>query len=183
MRIAHLILIPLALGTALNAAPAAADPKIAAINFPGLLRDAPQVKSAEQKFKIEFDKRDQDLQAERKKFQDDFKKAQRDADTMSAAQKAAAEKEFFNRKSDLDLKDRQLSEEAAARNQELQRGFYEQIGKALELVVKEKGLDLVVRDPAFVAPGMDITADVLKKLASMPDAPAADDSKSKKKKK
>lgn len=183
MRHYRLLLIPFVLAAAATATPALAEGKIAAISFPVLLREAPQVKSAEQKFKIEFDKRDQDLQAEKKKFQDDLKKAQRDADSMSTKQKEAAEKEFSERRQALDVKDRQLSEEAAARNQELQRGFIEQINQALDQVVKEKGLDLVVRDPAFVSPAMDITSDVLKKLATMPDTPAAGDEPKKKKKK
>ena len=183
MRIASLALVPAALLAVSLATPAFAEPKIAAINTAAVLRDSPQLKAAEVKFKAEFDKRDQDLQTERKKFQDDFKKAQRDADTMSAQQKAALEKDLFNRKSDLDLKDRQLSEEAQARNQELQRGLLEQIGKAIDEVAREKGLDLVVRDPAFVTTPLDITQDVLKKLASMPNEPAAAADEPKKKKK
>jgi outer membrane protein len=183
MRHFRLALVPLALAAALAAPAAVADTKIGAINFNVLLREAPQVKAAEQKFKIEFDKRDQDLQGDKKKFQEDAKKYQREADTMSATQKAAAEKDLFSRRQDLDLKERALNEEATARNQELQRGFIEQIGKALDQVVKDKQLDLVVRDPAFVAPSMDITQDVLKALAALPDATPADDSSKKKKKK
>jgi outer membrane protein len=181
MRIAR-CLLPVAAAALLAAGPVAAQSKIAVISTQALLRDAPQIKAADAKLKAEFQKREQDLQTERRKFQEDFKKAQREADAMSPQQKAATEKDLFSRKSDLDLKERQFSEQAQARNAELQRDVLEKINQAIDQVAREKGLELVVRDPAFAAPALDITADVLKKLASMPAAPAAAPADSKKKK-
>ena len=166
-------LLPLAVAALVAAAPAAAQSKIAVISTPVLLRDAPQIKAADAKLKAEFQKREQDLQTERRKFQEDFKKAQREADAMSPQQKAATEKDLFSRRSDLDLKERQFQEQAQGRNAELQRDVLEKINQAIDQVAKEKGLELVVRDPAFAAPTLDITGDVLKKLAAMPAAPAA----------
>lgn len=181
MRLTRLLL-PVAIAALLAAGPAVAQSKIAVISTPVLLRDAPQIKAADAKLKAEFQKREQDLQTERRKFQEDYKKAQREADAMSPQQKAATEKDLFSRKSDLDLKERQFSEQAQQRNAELQRDVLEKINQAIDQVAKEKGLELVVRDPAFAAPALDITADVLKKLAAMPQAaaPAPADSKKKK---
>lgn len=173
MRIARLTLVPLALIAALAAAPVLAQGKIAAISTSALLREAPQIKVADRKLKAEFEKRETELQAERKKLEDDFKKAQREADAMSPQQKAAAEKDLFNRRSDLDLKQRQFGEQVQARNQELQRDVLEKINRAIDEVAKEKGLELVVRDPAFAASGLDITNDVLKKLGTYPESTAA----------
>ncbi|HUR39857.1 MAG TPA: OmpH family outer membrane protein [Verrucomicrobiae bacterium] len=169
------VLIPLALAAAaLVPAAAIAQSKIAVISTPVLLREAPQIKAADAKLKGEFEKRETELKAERKKFQDDYKKAQREADAMSPAQKAAAEKDLFSRKSDLDLKERQFTEQVQTRNGELQREVLEKINGAIDSVAKEKGLELVVRDPAFASSSLDITGDVLKKLATIPDtAPAA----------
>jgi outer membrane protein len=181
MRIVRPFAAPIVLAALLAATPALAESKLAVISTPVLLRDAPQIKAADTKLKAEFAKREQDLQAERRKFQDDYKKAQREADAMSPQQKAAAEKDLFNRKSDLDLKERQFSEQAQARNAELQRDVLEKINRAIDEVAREKGLDLVVRDPAFAAPGLDITADVLKKLAAIPETAAPAGSKKKKK--
>lgn len=178
MRLARIALLPAALLSIALAAPALAETKIGVINMSVLMRDAPQVRAADSQFKIEFDKREKDLQAERKKFQEDFKKAQREADAMSPQQKAAAEKDLFNRKSDLDLKERQFSEQVQARNQELQRAIFEKFNKAIDQVAREKGLDLVLRDAAFVNPSLDLTAEVIKKLAAMPE-PAAEPKKKK----
>jgi len=184
MRLTRFALVPAALLAAALAAPAAAETKFAVISTPVLLRDAPQIRSADARLKAEFQKREQDLQAEEKKLQEDYKKAQREADAMSPQQKAATEKDLFSRKSDLDLKERQFSEQAQQRNAELQRDVLEKINQAIDQVAKEKGLELVVRDPAFAVPALDITADVLKKLAAMPQAaaPAAAPADAKKKK-
>jgi outer membrane protein len=182
MRIAR----PFALSAAallalLAAAPAAAEPKIAVISTPVLLRDAPQIRSADQKLKAEFEKREKDLQAEERKLQADYEKAQREADAMSAQQKATTQKDLFNRKSDLDLKKRQFGEQAQARNAELQREVLERINQAIEAVAREKSLDIVVRDPAYATAGYDITGDVLQKLAALGDATPPADAKKKKK--
>lgn len=179
MRIALAAVLPVALLAATFAAPAAAETKIAAINAPMLLREAPQVRAADQKLKAEFQKREDELKAEAKKLNEDDKRYQRDGDTMSAQQRANTAKDLQNRKIDFDLKQRQFAEQAQARNGELQREVLEKINRAIEEVAKERGLDLVVRDPAFASASLDITGDVLKKLAAMEAAPA----ESKKKKK
>ena len=179
MRSAFPVVLPLALLAAVFSAPAAAESKIAVISAPVLLRDAPQVQAADQKFKAEFQRREDELKAEAKKLSDDDKKFQREGDTLSAQQRANTAKELYTRKTDFDLKQRQFAEQAQARNNELQRDVLEKINQAIVEVSKEKGLDIVVRDPAFANPALDITADVLKKLATMEDKPA----ESKKKKK
>jgi outer membrane protein len=181
MRLTRFALVPAALLAVALAAPAVAETKLAVISTPVLLRDAPQIRAADARLKAEFEKREKDLQAEDRKLQEDYKKAQREADAMSPQQKAAAEKDLFSRRSDLDLKKRQFAEQAQARNGELQRDVLEKINQAIDAVAREKGVDLVVRDPAYAAPALDITADVLKKLATMPEtaAPAASTKKKK----
>lgn len=181
MRTAFAAILPVALMAAAYALPAAAEPKIAVIHTQALLRDAPQTKAADAKLKAEFGKRETDLQAEAKKLQEDFKKYQREGDTMSAQQRADMEKNLNTRKIDFDLKQRQFNEDAQNRNQELLRDLHNKVGDAIEQVAKEQGLDLVISDPAFNNPAIDITDAVLKKLAALSDAAPADGGKKKKK--
>jgi len=183
MRIAFAAILPAALLAAAFAAPAGAQlanpPKIGAISLPQVLRDAPQVRSANDKFKAEFQKREDDLKAEGKKLSDDAKKYQREGDTMSGQQRADTEKNLNTRRIDFELKQRQFAEQAQARNDELQREVLEYINRAIGEVAKERALDLVVRDPAFATPAVDITPDVMKKLAAMQATPAAEPKKKK----
>ncbi len=183
MRTAFAVILPavlLAAFTAPATAQLAVPTRIGAISIPALLRDSPQVRAANDKFKAEFQKREDDLKAEGKKLQDDSRKYQREADTMSGQQRADTEKNLNTRRIDFELKQRQFAEQAQARNDELQRDVLEKINRAIGEVAQEKALDLVVRDPAFASPAVDVTADVMKKLAAMQGAPAAAEPKKKK---
>lgn len=184
MRIILAAALPIALLAAASSAPAqvapAAGPRIGAISEPVLLQRAPQVQAANQKFKAEFQKREDELKAEAKKLTEDDKRFQRDGDTMSAQQRANTTKDLQTRKIDFDLKQRQFAEQAQARNGELQREVLDKINQAIREVAREKGLDLVVSNPAYAAEGLDITGAVLEKLATM-QAPPAGESKKKKK--
>jgi outer membrane protein len=170
MRIAYPLLTALVLSAA--SAPAAAETKIAAIRTQSILREAPQIKAADAKLKGEFEKREKDLETEGKKLGEDIKKFQREADTMSPQQRADTEKGLNTRKIDFDLKQRQFAEQAQARNQELQREVREKLNKAIEDVAREQGIALVLQDPAFAAPELDITDAVLKRLGATAPAPA-----------
>lgn len=164
MRIASAAVLSLVLLAV--AGPAAAEQKIAAIRTPVILRDAPQIKAADGKLKGEFEKKEKDLSAEGQKLQDDIKKYQREADSMSPQQRADAEKGLNTRKIDFDLKQRQFSEAAQTRNQELKREVLEKVNQAIEAVAKEKGYDMVLQDPAYANPAIDITDEVLKRLGA-----------------
>jgi outer membrane protein len=182
MRSVFSTLLPLALLTAAVATPVRAETKLAVIRTPVILRDAPQIKAADQKLKSEFAQREKDLQSEGKKLDEDIKKYQREGDTMSAQQRADTEKGLNTRKIDFDFKQRQFQEQAQARNQELRRDVLEKVNTAIEQVAKDKGLDVVVQDPAYASAAMDITDEVLKRLATMgiDTAPAASSGKKKK---
>lgn len=160
--LAALLAAPLASAQAV-AQPGAAI-KVATIRSLDLLRDAPQIKSANEKMKAEFEKKQKDLDSERKKLEDDAKKFQREADTLSAQQRANAEKDLNTRKIDFEFKARQMSEQVQAREQELRRDLQAKFAKAIEEVAKEKGIELVLQDPVYAAASIDITEDVLKRL-------------------
>lgn len=160
------LIVLAALAAAAATAPAWAQAKVATIRSIDLLRDAPQMKSANEKMKAEFEKRQKDLDAERKKLEEDVKKFQREADTLSAQQRANSEKDLNTRKIDFEYKARQLGEAVQTREQELRRELQAKFAKAIEEVAKERGLELVLQDPVYAAPSIDITEEVLKRLGS-----------------
>lgn len=169
-----------ALAAVLAAVPAAAQTKIATIRSLDLMRDAPQIKSANEKMKAEFEKRQKELEAEGRKLSEDIKKFQREADTISTQQRAQTEKDLNTRKIDFDYKQRQLGEQVQAREQELRRELQGKFSKAIEEVAKEQGIELVLQDPVYAASGIDITEEVLKRLATATEADAAGGKKKKK---
>jgi outer membrane protein len=181
MRTVFAAVIPLTLLAAALSAPAVAQSKVAVISTPALLRDAPQVQAAGVKFKAEFQKREDELKAEGKKLDDDINRFRREADTMSPQQRTSTQNDLNTRKTNFDIKQRAFAEQAQARNNELQGDIVEKINQAIVEVAKEKGLDIVIKDPAFANESLDITSEVLKKLTAMGDKPPAADAKKKKK--
>jgi outer membrane protein len=153
----------------LSAGPASAEIKIITIRGGDIVQASPMFKTGQAQFKAEFEKRKTDLEAEARKLQDDAKKFQREADVMSSDARAKTEKELQTRKIDFDYKQRQLGEDAQKRERELYDKLMTSIKQVVVEVAKEQGADLVLQDPVFSAPGIDVTDQVIKRLqASSP---------------
>ncbi|TAJ52425.1 MAG: OmpH family outer membrane protein [Nevskiaceae bacterium] len=158
-RIAFAALALLAVATS-----AQAETKILVVRSADVVRDSVQFKAAEAKMKAEFEKRRADIEAQGKAFGDDVKAYQRDADTMSADQRAKKEKDLNARQVDLNFAQRKFQEDLQNRDRELTQDMMAKIKDVIAQVAKEKGADLIVQDPVFASPAVDVTADVLKRL-------------------
>lgn len=162
----------LALVLAVTSLPAAAELKIGAVRSAEIADRAPQFKSMQNKLKSEFERRQNELEADAKKLQDDGRNFQKEADTLTAADRGAKEKSLTTRRIDLESKGRQLQEDFNKRRQELFVQSMGSIKTVIDAIAKERGLDLIVENPVFSKPEYDLTAEVLKRLQAAP-APAA----------
>lgn len=157
----------------LSAGTASAELKIVTIRAGELVQASPLFKSGQSAIKAEFEKRKSDLEGEARKLGDDVKKFQREADVMSSDARAKAEKDLGTRKIDFEYKQRQFGEDFQKRDRELSEKLMASIKQVVVEVAKEQGADLVLQDPVFAAPGIDVTDQVVKRLqASAPSAPA-----------
>ena len=143
---------------------AQAETKIVVVRSADVVRDSNQFKAAESKMKAEFEKRKTDLETQAKAFGDDVKNYQRDADTMSADQRAKKEKDLNARQVDINFAQKKFQEDLANRDRELTTDMMGKIKDVITAVAKEKGADIVVQDPVYSSATVDITADVLKRL-------------------
>ena len=141
-----------------------AEQKIISIRFGDIVQAAPLFKSGQATFKTEFEKRKTDLEAEARKLGEDAKKFQREGDVMSSDARAKTEKDLQTRKIDFDYKQRQLQEDAQKRERELYDKVMNSIKAVVIEVAKEQNADLVLQDPVFAAPGIDVTDVVIKRL-------------------
>lgn len=148
----------------LTSAAVQAQSKIATIRAAELVQSSPQFKSGQSQMKSEFDKRKSDLETEAKKLGEDLQKFKREQDVMSADARSKLEKDLNTRRIDFDYKQRQFGEDFQKRDRELSESMMAKIKDVVVIVAKEKGVDVVVQDPVYVGPGIDITEDVLKKL-------------------
>jgi outer membrane protein len=156
-----------AAGAALLAQPVlAAEAKIAVVRSADIFQKAPQYKAAEDKMKAEFDKRKTELEAQGKQLGEDIKKYQRDGDIMSASDRAKTEKDLNTRQVDFQYAQKKFQEDLSARDRDLTKSLTETIKTVIVQLAKEKGYDVILQDPVYAAPDVDITDEVLKRLNS-----------------
>lgn len=163
----HFLAIATLACSALLATPAAlaqAQAKIVSIRAAELVQQSPQFKAGAEKMKQEFDRRKTEIEADAKRFVEDAQKFQKEADLLSAADRAKREKDLNTRRVDLEYKQRQFQEDFAARDRQLTTEMMAKIKGVIVQVAKEKGADLVIQDPVWSSETIDITDDVLKRL-------------------
>lgn len=156
-----LAFLVLALGAV---APAYAELKIVTIRAAEIVAASPQFKSSQAQMKTEFERRKTELETEARKFAEDSQKFRREADLMSSDARAKAEKELQTRRIDLDYKQRQFGEDFQKRDRELSESLMNSIKQVVVDVATSQGADLVVQDPVYAAPGIDVTDEVIKRL-------------------
>ncbi len=152
------------------AAPAAAEIKIGVLD-PVKLQRAPELRGAHAKLEAEFQKRQDEVNAEGKKLDDDIGRFRREADTLSPQQRTAAQNDLNTRKTNFELKQRQYSEEFQRRRAEIGQDVNAKLQRAIAEVAREKGLDVILENAAYYAPALDVTAAVMAKLASYGPTP------------
>lgn len=155
------------------AAQAAAETVIVSIRAAEVVQSSPQFKTGQAKIKTEFEKRKTDLENEAKKLQDDVKKFQREADVMTADARAKAEKDLQTRKIDFEYKQRVFGEDFQKRDRELSESMMATIKEVVVQIAKERQATVVLQDPVFADPSVDITAEVVKRLQAKATPAAA----------
>ncbi len=150
-------------------APAHAELKIVTIRAADIVSASPQFKSSQAQMKAEFERRKTELEAEVRKFGEDSQKFRREADLMSSDARAKAEKELQTRRIDLDYKQRQFGEDFKKRDRELSESLMNSIKEVVVDVATSQGADIVMQDPVYAAPGIDVTDEVIKRLQAAGD--------------
>lgn len=152
--------------------PAVAEIKIVTIRAAELVQASPQFRAGQAQMKTEFERRKGELEAEARKLGDDATKFKKEADVMTGDARAKVEKDLQTRKIDFDYKQRQFGEDFQKRDRELTEKLMNSIKQVVLEVAKEQNADLVLQDPIYAGPGVDVTDEVLKRLQAS-SAPAA----------
>jgi outer membrane protein len=139
-----------------------AQTKIAVVNVPRLLEEAPQAKSAMQALQDEFAPRQREIVAQQKDLKTKEDKLQRDGAVMAENERRNAEKELREGQRDLQRKQNEYVEDLNLRRNEelgkLQRSLLQEV----QTFARSGNYDLVVGDGVlYVNESMDITAQVL----------------------
>jgi outer membrane protein len=156
----------LAVGGALVALPAWADPKIAVISFQRLVEESPQGKAVQEAMRAEFAPRQRTLQATEQSLKAKQEKLQKDGATMSEDQRVHAEKDLRDGARDLQRAEGEFNDDVTSRRNEelsrLQRTLVEEV----RTYAKAQNYDIVLSADAVVysATANDITSTILSTL-------------------
>ena len=155
---------------ALPAAPAAAEGKIGFVNTERIMRESGPAQRAQKKIEGEFQKRDQELTriAEQlKRLQEDVEK---NAVTMSEAQRRVKERELGDMDRDFQRKRREFQEDLNQRRNEELAQVLEQANRSIRAIAEQEKYDIIFQDAVYANPRIDLTERVIKALEGKPAA-------------
>jgi len=153
------------LGLAALSAPAFAQEfKVGFVNTDRIFREASTAKAAQAKLEQEFSRREKelaDLGTSIKALSDKF---EREAPTLSEAQRAQRQKQLVDQDRDFQRKRREFQEDLNARkNEELQQ-VLERANRVVKQVAEAEKYDVVLQEAVYINPKHDITDKVIKAL-------------------
>jgi outer membrane protein len=138
--------------------------RIGAVNLDRLLRDSEPAKAASAKLQQEFAKRDKDLKASGAEFQAAAQKFERDAPTLSDAQRLTTQRQLAEQERDLQRRQRALQEDFSLRRNEINQMLFDSAQRAIQQVVVSEKYDLIVQEVIYISPRLDITDAVMKRM-------------------
>lgn len=138
--------------------------KIGVVNTDRILRDSNAAKAAQAKLESEFIKREKELNDAINAFKVSADKFERDAPTLSEAQRVTKQKQLVELDRDLKRRQREFQEDLGARKNEENQLLFEKAGKAVKQVAESEKYDLILQEAAYFNPKHDITEKVIKAL-------------------
>ena len=158
-------LVILAIGLAsLSAAVSAQEFKIGFINTDRIFRDANSAKTAQAKLEQEFMKREKELNDQGTQIKSAADKLEKDAPTLSEAQRTSRQKQLTDQDRDFQRKRREFQEDLNVRKNEELQIVLERANKVVKQVAEAEKYDYVLQEAVYVNPKHDITEKVLKVL-------------------
>lgn len=149
----------------LMAAPAMAQEfRVGLVSLDRILREANSAKAAQAKLEQEFSRREKELGDQGNALKSASERFEREAPTLSEAQRAQRQKQLIDQDRDFQRKRRELQEDANARkNEELQQ-LIERSNRVIKQLAEQEKYDLIIQDAVYINPKHDITDKVIKAL-------------------
>jgi outer membrane protein len=142
----------------------AVDLKIGFVNTERIFREAGPAQKAQKKLEKEFASRDAEIQKMAKQARDLQQSLEKEAVTMSEADKAKKERELSSLNRDFQRMQREFREDLNLRRNEELASVQERANKVIKEIADGEKFDLIVQDAVFASPKIDITDKVLKAL-------------------
>lgn len=138
--------------------------KIAVVNSQQVVQQSPQYKAAESEMKKEFGKRREHLQAESDKLQKEIATYQKNQDVMTSADRIKKQNHLLAERNNLQYAQQKFQRDLQKRERELMARIMSRIRGVIKKIAKRDGYTLILQNPVYAVPSMDITQEVLKQL-------------------
>lgn len=138
--------------------------RVGFVNSDRVLREAQPAKAAQAKLEAEFSKREKDLAGQGDALKSASEKFEREAPTVSEAQRVSRQRTLVDQDRDFQRKRREFQEDLNARkNEELQQ-VYERANRVVKQVAEAEKYDAILQEAIYINPKHDITDKVIKAL-------------------
>jgi len=138
--------------------------KIGYVNGERVMRESNLAKAAQSKLEGEFGKREKELQDMDAKRRTMAEKLEKDAPTLSDAQRKSRQREFDDLNVDFQRKGTAYQEDLNRRKNEELQNINERANRVIKQIFDSEKYDLIIQDVAFVSPRVDITKKVIDAL-------------------
>lgn len=138
--------------------------KIGYVNSERVLREANLAKTAQIKLETEFGKREKDLRDLETRLRGAAEKLEKDAPTLSEAEKSRRQRDVVEQERDLQRKRREWQEDLTQRKNEELSVVVEKANKVIKQIFDAEKYDLILQDAIHFSARVDITKKVIDAL-------------------
>jgi outer membrane protein len=141
--------------------------RVAAVNVEKVFNESNMAKASQTKLQNEFTKRQNEIRDSAQKIKSAAEKLDRDSAVMSEAERSRRQRELADQDRELQRKQREYTEDLNQRNFEERAKIAEKANQALKQIAEQRKIDVIIQDPAYANPKVDVTDDVIKALNSL----------------
>ncbi len=138
--------------------------KIGYVNSERVLREANLAKAAQIKLETEFGKREKDLRDLETKLRGAAEKLEKDAPTLSEAERNRRQRDVVEQERDLQRKRREWQEDLNQRKNEELSAVVERANRVIKQIFETEKYDLILQDAIHFSARVDITKKVIDAL-------------------
>ena len=142
--------------------------KIGYVNSERVLREATPAKAAQAKLETEFSKRERDLSDQGARLKAAADKLDKDAPTLSEAERTRRQRELVEQDRDVQRKRREFQEDLNQRRNEELASVVERANRVIKQIFDAEKYDVILQEVVFAGPRVDITDKVIRTLNSAP---------------
>ena len=140
--------------------------KYGVVDYMAVFQMVPQGKDKLLSMKTSLQPKLESLKKQQAELQNEMKNLQKDAPTLTNAQKQAKQEDILKKQSDFQMKVKSMQDEESAKEQAAAVDFQEAVKKAIDVVGKKDGYDLVFNSQAvpYSKVGFDLSHEVIAEM-------------------